>query len=91
MKEKEKIREEKRQQREALAEWRKIRDDLLCDDLQPLPDDFEPVVFPEFLTEDEFGRCLMILQYIKSFSESLTLSEFFPRDFSLGKYTCKQL
>uniref|UniRef100_A0A0N5AJC7 Bromodomain adjacent to zinc finger domain protein 1A n=1 Tax=Syphacia muris TaxID=451379 RepID=A0A0N5AJC7_9BILA len=71
---KERAREEKQRQRELLAEWKKPRDDLLCDDLKPLPS-FKPLRLPEWMTPDEFGDYLSVYQFFKSFGELLPIQE----------------
>lgn len=60
-----------------MVEWKKPRDDLECDDHRLLPE-FVPIVIPAFLSDDDFGECLKILEFLLSFDEILNLKETFP-------------
>ncbi|VDK76079.1 unnamed protein product [Litomosoides sigmodontis] len=75
---KEKEREEKRlnkqRAKEILLEWRKPRDDILCDDLQPLPE-LEPLLLPFWMSDNDFGDYLYIFQFFQSFAELLPIRE----------------
>ncbi|VDN30900.1 unnamed protein product [Gongylonema pulchrum] len=75
---KEKIREEKRlakqREKEALLEWKKPRDDVACDDLQPLPE-YAPLRLPIWMSDDDFGDHLFIFQFFQSFAELLPIRE----------------
>lgn len=67
----------KRREKEALLEWRKPRDDLLCDDHQPLPE-LPSIRCPSFLPIEHFGDVLVLLEFLSSFGEELNLKEYFP-------------
>ncbi|KAL3994071.1 ATP-utilizing chromatin assembly and remodelling N-terminal family protein [Acanthocheilonema viteae] len=75
---KEKEREEKRlnkqRAKEILLEWRKPRDDILCDDLQPLPE-LSPLLLPLWMSDDDFGDYLYIFEFFQSFAELLPIKE----------------
>uniref|UniRef100_A0AAF5RW45 Bromodomain containing protein n=1 Tax=Wuchereria bancrofti TaxID=6293 RepID=A0AAF5RW45_WUCBA len=75
---KEKDREEKRlnkqRAKEMLLEWKKPRDDILCDDLQPLPQ-LAPLLLPLWMSDDDFGDYLYIFEFFQSFAELLPIKE----------------
>ncbi|OZC11716.1 Bromodomain protein [Onchocerca flexuosa] len=75
---KEKEREEKRlnkqRTKEMLLEWKKPRDDILCDDLQPLPE-LAPLLLPLWMSDDDFGDYLFIFEFFQSFAELLPIRE----------------
>ncbi|MCP9261431.1 Bromodomain adjacent to zinc finger domain protein 1A [Dirofilaria immitis] len=75
---KEKEREEKRlnkqRTKEMLLEWKKPRDDILCDDLRPLPE-LAPLQLPLWMSDDDFGDYLFIFEFFQSFAELLPIRE----------------
>ncbi|KFD48713.1 hypothetical protein M514_10424 [Trichuris suis] len=72
----------RRQDRELLLEWRKSRDDLLCDDHKPFPI-FPTVSIPDGISSDRFGDCMSLLEFIHSYADMLNVTVFFPDNFSL--------
>uniref|UniRef100_A0A5S6R244 Bromodomain adjacent to zinc finger domain protein 1A n=1 Tax=Trichuris muris TaxID=70415 RepID=A0A5S6R244_TRIMR len=72
----------RRQDREQLLEWRKSRDDLLCDDHKALPH-FSSVSLPDGIGADRFGDCMSLLEFVHSYSDMLNEKDFFPDGFSL--------
>lgn len=72
--ERERIREAKQRERELQAEWRKPRDDVLCDNLKPLPK-LETLRLPEWMSDEDFGSCLYILEFFQTFGDILPLKE----------------
>ncbi|VDN05609.1 unnamed protein product [Thelazia callipaeda] len=73
-KERKEIRLRKQRMKEILSEWKKPRDDVLCDDLRPLPD-LEPFLLPAWMSDDDFGQYLCIFEFFQSFSELLPVKE----------------
>uniref|UniRef100_A0A915BX97 WAC domain-containing protein n=1 Tax=Parascaris univalens TaxID=6257 RepID=A0A915BX97_PARUN len=72
--ERERAREAKQREREILAEWRKQRDDVACDDLKVLPV-LRALHLPDWISEDEFSDLLSIFQFFQAFSEILPVKE----------------
>ncbi|EGT38233.1 hypothetical protein CAEBREN_19091 [Caenorhabditis brenneri] len=72
--EREQQKEEKRRKIREKAAYNKKRDDLLCDDLKPMPK-FARLELPEWMTNDEFGDYIFILQFFSTFKEILPLEE----------------
>ncbi|CDW53126.1 Bromodomain and PHD and DDT and WAC Acf1 DNA bd d omain containing protein [Trichuris trichiura] len=72
----------RRQDRELLLEWRKSRDDLLCDDHKPFPI-FPTVSLPDGISSERFGDCMSLLEFIHSYADMLNVTDFFPDNFSL--------
>ncbi|KAH7693095.1 bromodomain containing protein, partial [Aphelenchoides avenae] len=64
----EKAREKRLREREEQLMWKKPRDDLLCDDLEPLPD-FCPIQLPGWFAPEMFGDLLSVQNFLHCFSE----------------------
>nr|CAD2162362.1 unnamed protein product [Meloidogyne enterolobii] len=63
--------EQRRKQRELLAEWRKPRDDLLCDDLQPFPSGFRELRWPDWVPRELYWEILSVQSFFQNFAEVL--------------------
>ncbi|KAF7638632.1 hypothetical protein Mgra_00002010 [Meloidogyne graminicola] len=63
--------EERRKQRELLAEWRKPRDDLLCDDLQPFPSGYKDLFWPDWVPRELYWDILTVQCFFENFAEVL--------------------
>uniref|UniRef100_A0A915KQH4 WAC domain-containing protein n=1 Tax=Romanomermis culicivorax TaxID=13658 RepID=A0A915KQH4_ROMCU len=61
--EKERIKEEKKK----MLEWKKMRDDLECDDHKPFPN-FPILTLPGGLTDEQFGDCISLQNFLYSFA-----------------------
>ncbi|CAO4364100.1 unnamed protein product [Caenorhabditis nigoni] len=72
--EREALKEERKRKIREKAAYNKKRDDLICNDLKPLPR-FPSLEIPKWMTTDEFGDYLFILQFFTSFREILPLKE----------------
>ncbi|PAV74426.1 hypothetical protein WR25_02425 isoform E [Diploscapter pachys] len=70
----EKVKEERKQKIKQRYEYNKKREDLEVDDLKPLPE-YSPVPLPSWVTDDDFGDFLSILQFFNTFAELLPLKE----------------
>ena len=65
--------ERQKDERRKVAEWKRIRDDLECDDHKPFDDSwFKIIVLPENFPENRFFDCLSILEFINAFSDILS-------------------
>uniref|UniRef100_A0A183CFR9 WAC domain-containing protein n=1 Tax=Globodera pallida TaxID=36090 RepID=A0A183CFR9_GLOPA len=62
--------ERRRREREALAEWRKPRDDLLCEDLKPFPE-FKELRWPDWVPREHYWDILTISSFFHTFAELL--------------------
>ena len=74
LEEKEKKKEEKRLVNEVMAEWKKKREDLECEDLRELP---APTPVQCRIPNHLFGDFLTLLQFIDAFSELLETKDSF--------------
>lgn len=74
-KEKERKKEEKRLVTELMADWKKTRDDLECDDLRELP---KPLPIHCRLPNHLFGDFLSLLEFFHGFSDVLVTKDTFP-------------
>uniref|UniRef100_A0A1I8B7F3 WAC domain-containing protein n=1 Tax=Meloidogyne hapla TaxID=6305 RepID=A0A1I8B7F3_MELHA len=63
--------EQRRKQRELLAEWKKPRDDLLCDDLQPFPSGYRELRWPDWVPRDLYRDILSVQSFFQNFAEVL--------------------
>ncbi|KAL3116768.1 hypothetical protein niasHT_004269 [Heterodera trifolii] len=66
--------ERQRREREALAEWRKPRDDLLCEDLKPFPD-FKALCWPDWVPREHYWDILAISSFCHSFAPLLIMDD----------------
>ncbi|RWS30097.1 bromodomain adjacent to zinc finger domain protein 1A-like isoform X2 [Leptotrombidium deliense] len=73
--ERERIKEEKRQRELILQEWNKKREDLQCDDLQPLP---ESTPVDCLIPNELFGDSIMIMEFFYNFRELFGIKVVFP-------------
>uniref|UniRef100_A0A914HKS5 WAC domain-containing protein n=1 Tax=Globodera rostochiensis TaxID=31243 RepID=A0A914HKS5_GLORO len=62
--------ERRRRERESLAEWRKPRDDLLCEDLKPFPE-FKALRWPDWVPREHYWDILTISSFFHTFAELL--------------------
>ncbi len=80
--EKEAQRKELERQKEELKEWKKPRDDLLCDDLAPLPE-FPVVQLPDGIPVSCYGDLFCVLEFFRSFGSHLKIEEEYPAGVTL--------
>ncbi|XP_076283321.1 ATP-dependent chromatin assembly factor large subunit isoform X3 [Lasioglossum baleicum] len=91
LEEKAKLKEENRELRKeqklklaALAayvkQWNKPREDLECENLAPIP---QPVPVKTIVSNDKFGDCCMILEFLEFFNEELEVNSYFSGGFTL--------
>ncbi|CAB3405396.1 unnamed protein product [Caenorhabditis bovis] len=73
-KEREQLKEEKRRKNKEKINYNKKRDDLMCDDLKPMPK-LPKLQLPPWLSDEEFSELLFIMQFFCSFKELLPLKE----------------
>lgn len=64
-----------------MREWNKPRDDLLCDDLAPLP----PTVAVPPILAPYFGDIVMVVEFLSVFGEHLGMENSFPEGVSFGE------
>ena len=74
-KEKERKKEEAKLLKEVMNEWKKPRDDLLCDDLKELP---KPCAVQCKIPNKLFGDFLTLLEFVNSFTDLLETKNSFP-------------
>ena len=72
--------EEKLAEKERLDEWNKKRDDLACDDLQPLP---EPLPIKCRIPTNLFSDSLLVMEFFHSFNELFDIKPIFPMGITL--------
>ncbi|CAI2336307.1 unnamed protein product [Caenorhabditis sp. 36 PRJEB53466] len=77
--ERELIKEEKKRKLREKAAYMKKRDDLLCDDLKPMPR-FPKLEIPAWMKDDEFGEYMFVLQFFCTFKDVLPLKEIRGND-----------
>lgn len=77
--EREALKEEKKRKIREKAAYNKKREDLLCNDLKPMPK-FSRLEIPEWMTDEEFGDFLFIMQFFSTFKEILPLKEIRGND-----------
>ncbi|PIK61464.1 hypothetical protein BSL78_01589, partial [Apostichopus japonicus] len=79
-KEREHLRMEKQKLEEYLKEWNKPREDLECDDLKDLP---KPNPVKCKIPQKLFGDALMLMEFLFSFGDQLSVQEEFPEGITL--------
>uniref|UniRef100_A0A1I7TYY9 DDT domain-containing protein n=1 Tax=Caenorhabditis tropicalis TaxID=1561998 RepID=A0A1I7TYY9_9PELO len=72
--EKELMKEERKRKIKEKAAYNKKREDLICNDLKPMPK-FPALELPSWMTNEEFEDYLFILQFFSSFKDILPLKE----------------
>lgn len=72
--EKERAKEEKKRKMREKTAYNKKREDLICNDLKPLPR-FPKLEIPEWISNAEFEDYLFIFQFFNSFKQLLPLKE----------------
>ena len=75
-KEKERKKEETKLVKELMNEWKKPRDDLLCEDLKELP---KPKPVHCKIPNQLFGDFLTLMEFIHNFSDLLETTDSFPQ------------
>ena len=77
--EREALKEEKKRKIREKAAYNKKREDLLCNDLKPMPK-FPALEIPTWMSDEEFGDFLFIMQFFSTFKEILPLKEIRGND-----------
>lgn len=77
--EKERIKNEKNKQKEYLKELKKPKEDLECENLAELP---KPVPIKSKISQEMFGDCIMILEFLQHFGDVFELNYDFPNGFN---------
>ncbi|CAD6196672.1 unnamed protein product [Caenorhabditis auriculariae] len=72
--ERQRVKEERKKKHRQKIDYNKKRDDLLCDDLKPMPV-FPKLELPEWMTEEDFAEYLNILQFFVAYKELLPLKD----------------
>ncbi|XP_062502466.1 bromodomain adjacent to zinc finger domain protein 1A-like isoform X2 [Corticium candelabrum] len=78
--ERERVRKEREIAREAYLEWARPRDDLECEDHKPLP---RPTPVHSVLKSDELHEALMLLEFMQTFQQFLSLEEPYEDGYTL--------
>ncbi|CAI5442653.1 unnamed protein product [Caenorhabditis angaria] len=73
-KEKEAQKEERRKKNRERTIYMRKREDLICDDLKPLPR-FPTLELPKWINSDDFNEYLFVMQFFCTFQELLPLKE----------------
>lgn len=63
-----------------IKEWNKLKEDLECEDLYPIPDS---VAIKCNIPNDKFGDFAFILEFLEFFNEELEINAYFPGGFNL--------
>lgn len=69
--------ERRRREREFLLEWRKPRDDLLCDDLKPFPP-YKELCWPDWVPSEFYWDILSIQSFLQTFADVIFLDKRNP-------------
>nr|XP_045619673.1 bromodomain adjacent to zinc finger domain protein 1A-like [Procambarus clarkii] len=75
-KQREIVKEQKRLCVQYMKEWKRVRDDLDCDDHKDLP---KPAPVQCRIPDEMFGSFVMVLEFINVFSELVELKDVYPQ------------
>uniref|UniRef100_A0A8R1DWP1 Histone acetyltransferase n=1 Tax=Caenorhabditis japonica TaxID=281687 RepID=A0A8R1DWP1_CAEJA len=77
--ERENIKEERKRKIREKAAYNKKRDDLLCNDLKPMPK-FPKLEIPTWMADEEFSDYIFVMQFFCAYKEILPLKEIRGHD-----------